>query len=85
LKKLNKSYIGGIVMESKLKDLAVSIALIVEIVCFIALIGLAGSVDTDQMTIGECIPKMIVTFAIMGLAAIVLIKCGDDRDEYEKL
>lgn len=72
-------------MESKLKDLAVTIALLVVIAGFIVLVGFAGSVDTDQMTIGECIPKMIVTFAIMGLAAIVLIKCGDDRDEYEKL
>ncbi len=72
-------------MKSSFKEVAVSIALLIIIASILILVGLTGAVDVNQMTISESIPKTIVVVAVMFIAVIVMVKCSDERTEYDKL
>lgn len=68
-----------------LEDVIICVALFVLFGGIIALILLAGGVDTDSLTISEFLTKGIPILALIIISVIVLVKMEDDRDDYDRL
>lgn len=72
-------------MNNTLKNIIATVSFILAFGSILLLIGIAGAVDVDQMTLSASIPRgifLIITL-ILGVAGILFVE--KDEDEYGRL
>ena len=72
-------------MNNTFKNIIGTVSFIFTLLSIFMLIGLAGAVDVDQMTVRESIPRGIffIVVLILGVAGILFVE--KDEDEYGRL
>lgn len=72
-------------MNNTLKNIIATVSFILAFGSILLLIGIAGAVDVDQMTVRESIPRGIffIVVLILGVAGILFVE--KDEDEYGRL
>ena len=69
--------------ELSLNDLIVLFGGLGMLISFIMLVGIAGGVDCDSITIYEATKKGIVWFIVMLLSVLGILKVEKDEEESE--
>ena len=72
-------------MSNLLKNIICCCCSLIAFISFILLIGIAGGVDTDQLTIDEAVKKSIIWIILLVIGVIGIIKTEKEEDKYDRL
>lgn len=71
--------------KSSLEDILTVLCMLGLVISFFMLIGTAGAVDCNQVTINDVIPKGIIWIVVMLCSVIGIIKLEKEDSKYDRL
>ena len=72
-------------MSDTLKNIIGTLSIILLITSILILIGTAGSVDTNELSMSAAIPRGIIWFAVLILSTAGLLITEKEEDAYGRL